>query len=1155
MCIINFKFLLFIFFVTNFSLIAQDIRINEVVSSNSEYLDEDGDTPDWIELHNYGTTAISLLNWGLTDDPDKLHDWQFPDITLKPDEYLLVWASDKDKKNISHARTLIKQGDIFRYLVPTEELTENWRIKDFDDSNWSTGPSGFGFGDDDDATKIATGNTSIFTRVSFTISNLEHLTSLILDIDYDDAFIAFINGKEVARANVNGSPPNFDAIAVTSHEAKIHKGESPDRFLLDNIDSILIEGENILTFQVHNRSQSSSDLTLIPFLTAIFSENSTLGVSPPEILKFSNNNFHTNFKISSKSETIILSDSNQNIVDKVLVEELKPNVSLGISTSTNDVVYFTQSTPSKVNSNNEYLGVLKGDIVFSNDGGLITESSVNLELSGNRGTQEIRYTTDATEPTETSSLYTSPIEISENKVVRARLFDTNYIQSFSQSKTYVFNANHEIDVIFLVTAPDNLFDNDTGIYVYGDNFESNIPYKGANFWEDWERPIHFSFYDKDTKKIEVEFNAGVKIFGGRSRIRDQRPFSIFARGQYGTSEIKYPFFETLDYDEFQGLVIRNSGNDWLGTSIKDAALTSLMKGSGLDIQAFNPIATYLNGQYWGMYNLREKINEHFLASKHDIVEDDIDLLERNAQIKHGSNAEYNQLISYVSSTDLSNEANFEYVKERVDLDNYAIYQISQAYFGNIDWPGNNIRFWKHPKGKWRWILYDTDLGYSLGRVKTNGISHATGSIIYRHFNPEWATLLLSSLLTNTGFKNKFINRYADELNSRFLPQNIKDHLDTVFEKVKPEIDAHYIRWDSNPVNAQNNVNRMKTFAEKRHGLAKDHILSEFNLPNYHQLTIKNTNTSKGFVEINNNLNIEQSVWKGDYYETVPVKLTAIAKEGFEFSHWSGSSTSTSKTIEINLKSNESVTPNFKISQIKNIVINEINYKSGDKVDADDWIELYNPNNVAINVSNWILKDNKNDNLFNFPDETIIKANGYLVLIRNENKFKAAFPGITNYIGEFDFGFGKNDSVRLFNQNEVLQDQVDYDSNLEWAACADGKGPTLELISSDLDNNLSTAWDCNNDFGSPNIPNSPGLSVDDVISDNFTIYPNPIGNIETLFIKGNMITKVEIYSLLGKKVININIDNKEKVELNINSLTSGIYILYINKKNRSKLIIR
>ena len=124
--------------------------------------------------------------------------------------------------------------------------------------------------------------------------------------------------------------------------------------------------------------------------------------------------------------------------------------------------------------------------------------------------------------------------------------------------------------------------------------------------------------------------------------------------------------------------------------MKDIMITSLMRGTELDFQDYNPVATYLNGEYWGMYNMREKINEHMLASKHNLNADEITLLTNNAQIIEGSNEEYNQLIDYINTYDLSNDTNFEFVRDRIDLKHYALYQTSNIYI-NTDWPGNNIK--------------------------------------------------------------------------------------------------------------------------------------------------------------------------------------------------------------------------------------------------------------------------------------------------------------------------------------------------------------------------------------------------------------------------------------------------------------------------------
>ena len=198
------RLFLFLAFIFSFSLYTQNIRINEVVASNSSYLDEDGDTPDWIELYNYGNTPISLNNWNITDDENDNDPWIFPNLILDPDEYLVLWASAKDRSNINYARTLINQGDQFRYVTPNVNLPSNWNNLIYNDDSWDIGNSGFGYSDSDDQTIVPAGTISIFLRKEFYIQDIDLIQSLILDIDYDDGFVAYLNGYEIARANING---------------------------------------------------------------------------------------------------------------------------------------------------------------------------------------------------------------------------------------------------------------------------------------------------------------------------------------------------------------------------------------------------------------------------------------------------------------------------------------------------------------------------------------------------------------------------------------------------------------------------------------------------------------------------------------------------------------------------------------------------------------------------------------------------------------------------------------------------------------------------------------------------------------------------------------------------------------------------------------
>jgi hypothetical protein len=208
------------------------------VSSNSIYFDEDGDSPDWFELYNNGTQDISLENWTISDDLEELDMWTFPEITISPDEYLLVWASGKDRSLNTYSRTLINQGDIFKYDIPNTEPNPNWKNLNFNVSSWADGATGFGYSDGDDNTTIPYGTLSIYLRKNFNITNVDDIISLILDIDYDDAFVAYINGVEVTRANIGGVPPPFDSGEIsTDHEAQIYSGGLPDRFVLSNLNS------------------------------------------------------------------------------------------------------------------------------------------------------------------------------------------------------------------------------------------------------------------------------------------------------------------------------------------------------------------------------------------------------------------------------------------------------------------------------------------------------------------------------------------------------------------------------------------------------------------------------------------------------------------------------------------------------------------------------------------------------------------------------------------------------------------------------------------------------------------------------------------------------------------------------------------------------
>lgn len=687
----------------------QRILINEAAATNREFTDDDGDMPDWFELHNPGTEPVSLAGWTVSDKPDKPDKWSLPDITLQSQETLLIWASNKD------------------------------------------------------------------------------------------------------------------------------------------------------------RSDATAPL-------------------------------HTNFALSADGETLVLHDNNGSLVHALTVPGTSMGITVGTSAVDGSPIYFDAPTPGQPNSAVEYTGLVEQPVGFTHQGGTATVDSVGITHSD--ANVQIRYTLDATIPDAGSPVYSGPISVTGNTVLRARAFRDNFIPSPTESRTYLVDRSHDIAVVTLVSDPVNLFDVETGIYEYGLDYERQAPHYGANFWDDREVDVHFSFFE-ESGELGAAMNAGVRIFGGWSRSADQRSLAIMTRSSYGTAGIDHPLFPARDYDTFKSVVLRNSGNDWMYTMMRDAAMTSLMEGSGLETQAFRPVATYINGEYWGMYNLREKINEHFLASQQDVDADDIVLLEGNAQIKQGDNQEWLSLVDFVENNDLAIQDNFQYVADRVDIDNLIIYQISQIFFNNTDWPGNNIRYWKTAETKWRWILYDTDFGFGLYNDRdylNNTLSYALAASSGPGVtsNPPWSTLLIRRLMENSEFRNQFITRFADELNSRFLPANVVAHIDQTAATIASEMPSHFERWTqpsddprNQPRDWTTEVQRMKTFAELRPDSVMQHITSQFGLAGFHSLTIENANPAGGSVQVNS-LQITDAQWQGLYFEGVPVQVTAIPNDGWQFDGWVGS---------------------------------------------------------------------------------------------------------------------------------------------------------------------------------------------------------------------------------------------------------------------------
>ena len=207
--------------------------------------------------------------------------------------------------------------------------------------------------------------------------------------------------------------------------------------------------------------------------------------------------------------------------------------------------------------------------------------------------------------------------------------------------------------------------------------------------------------------------------------------------------------------------------------------------------------------------------------------------------------------------------------------------------------------------KWKWIIYDTDFAFGsypswLG-YNYNTLMFSLNPNGPNWPNPSWSTLLFRKMVENIEFRNEFINRYADELNSRFLPERFSNHIDSLINNIKIEIPSHFNRWKNHVQNwnYQDYVNDMKNFSNNRPQFSRDHILSTFNLPNIQNLILDIENIEMGFIHLNDNLLITENNWSGKYFESVPIKIKAIPKLGYAFSHWSDESLLFYENLDLN----------------------------------------------------------------------------------------------------------------------------------------------------------------------------------------------------------------------------------------------------------------
>jgi len=700
-------------------------------------------------------------------------------------------------------------------------------------------------------------------------------------------------------------------------------------------------------------------------------------------------------------------------------------------------------------------GIDSNTVVFSSQGGIYSDA-VQLELStlGDK----IYYTTDGNKPSSSSKSYSTTIEIDKTTPIRAVAYK-NGKPGKVITQTYFIGREYNMAVISITGNPDDFFSFDRGIYVKGCCADSVPPYKRANFWKGWERKINIEFYEP-TGELGFNQQVGVRIFGGFSKGLPMKSLAIISRKKYEKKTIKYPIFPNKDIKKYKSFVLRNSGSDFNNTQFRDALLTNLVEPLDIEIQAYRPSVVYINGVYWGIHNVREKINEYYLKSNAGANPDSVDIMKHRNDLLSGKRDHYLKMKKYINKTDFSDTAEILNLNTMMDIDNFINYNITEVYVDNRD-AGGNIRFWRPqtPEGRWRWVLFDTDISFGISgktAYKKNTLDKMTIKHNEAWPDPAWSTLIIRNLLENDSIKNLYINRFADHLNTIFSAKIVNFKIDSIQNMVKDEMPFHFEKWRSSNIERWGrNVQKMKDFATNRPHYVRLHMMDRFELTDTIIVDIQNPDPSMGYVQINS-IRVEDS-FTGVYFKGAPASIEAVASHGYEFVEWAEyDSMSIAKFL---LNENAVLKPVFQKKEISvhsgKIVINEISTHQDSSKKHGDWIEIYNHSSDNIDLSDWkFVAKNKE---YTFPDSLMISANSYLIISSNSVILKEFYNGVDVLECEEKFKLSSiTGLLLLMDVDNRIVDSLRYNIENDFPTLVDSENKNIERVNPELQN-----WEASN----------------------------------------------------------------------------------------------
>ena len=729
-------FLSLLFFLPLHAFAAQGtggLHISEVMATG-RLTAVNGKTSDWIELYNGGDRELDLAGWGLSDLAALPFRARLSG-TLAPGEFLLLEAGDE---GLGFA--LAREGERIVLTAPSGVAADEIAYVDLPPDaslarvngqwleTWQPTPGG----SNKAVTKDEEENSRCLAAAARGVLISEVMAA---NGDYD----------------VPGLPRDWVELYNPTGKAVSLKG----LYLSDTAD----------------------DLKKWPFpgKASLKGDSRALVYCTDEEVDARGSGVYVNaaFKIDKTNGAVILSDG-EVIIDCVSLGQQYANVSYGRPEGQGAFRFFNQASPQKANPLTGCVERLDA-VSFSAAGGF-KEGPFTLAFNAPLGAETF-YTLDGSQPDENSPRYTVPLRIAGNTAVRAVAKREGWVDSPIVTGTYLLEEPLPYPVVCLA-GEERVFFGGNGIF------------ERENYAFLDERAVNVEIYEGGTQQVNQL--AGIRLTGGTSRVFLPRTFSLFARAGLSESSFSYNPFPDRGYLEYKSLTLRNGGTDAFRTRVRDGFLTRLARGYGLMYLSFKPAAVYVNGQFWGALNLRERGNKHAIAQWEGISDqeavDGIIIVKNRGEEVQGSKADLEELAAFCRNNDLNDKDSLAHVLSRLDTDSLFAHTAFEIIAGNSDL--RNVRYYKVPGGKWKLMLFDLDLGMLTGKSAPLEFYLGNGKKPTKFCYGE----LFSSLMQVPAMKERFLALMGRILLERFTNDAVLSELDKWKAELSPLIKRHDERW-------------------------------------------------------------------------------------------------------------------------------------------------------------------------------------------------------------------------------------------------------------------------------------------------------------------------------------------------------------------------